>query len=398
MNITHVIKLNPTPKQVVFFRQSCGVARFAYNWALNKWQEEYKAGQKPSAYSLIKELTAIKRQEFTWMLDVGKCAPQYAIHHLESAYKKMWKEGRKYPKFKKKGVKDRFVAVEKNNDFKQENKKIWIPRLGWVKCYEDLRFNGKVNNVVIKRIADMWFACINMEVPDQQPIVSESQATVGIDLGIKTMMVLSDGTTYANPKALRTNSKALKRLQRGLARKVKGSANRKKHQIRLARKHYKIACIRKTVIHQATTQIVRNYDRIVIEDLNVAGMKKNHKLAQAVGDVSFSEIRRQINYKAQWAGKEVVVADRFFPSSKRCSCCGNVKEKLSLSVRTYKCDVCGSVIDRDLNAARNLEDYGTYKLDESASNGKACGVGSSAAYQQSPSVKQEVELNNVLTI
>jgi putative transposase len=388
----HIIKLKPTVKQDIFFRRSCGVARFSYNWALAKWQELYEAGEKPTAYTIIKLQNSIKKEQFPWMYEVGKSAPQYAIHDLGSGYKRMYKGIARHPKFKKKGVKESFVAVEGGKDFKQKNYSIRIPVLGWVKCHENLRFEGKVNNVVIKRTADMWFAVVNVEcISEKTPIISENQTTVGVDLGIKTMMTLSDGSIFDNPKALKSNLKSLKRMQRSLCRKQKGSINRKKKQVRLARKHYKVFCIRKNAINQATAAIINKYDKIVIEDLNVKGMTKNYKLAQAIGDISFSEIRRQLEYKAKWAGKEIVVVDRFFPSSKLCSCCGNKKETLKLSERVYKCEACGYKIDRDLNAAINLANYSSTSKSEEC---EACGeTNSSSEKKKRVSVNQELKLN-----
>lgn len=395
INKAHEIKLYPTKSQEVLLRKACGVARFTYNWALDKMSSDYKGGLKWSAYSLIKHLNSIKKAEFPWMQDTSKTCSQYAIHNVEAAYKKMWKDKSGYPKFKKKGVKDSFVAIENNMAFRNYGNKIHIPRIGKIKAAEELRFEGKVNNVVVKRIADMWFAVINIEVentPIEVPKVSENQVTVGIDMGIKSMMVLSDGTVYENPKALRKNLKGLKRLQRGLSRKVKGSANRKKQQMKVARKHYKISCIRKNAIHQATTAIVKKYDKIVIETLKPKNLVKNRKLSQAISDVSFGQIARQLAYKAQWHGKELVKADQWFASSKVCSGCGNKKEQLKLSERTYKCENCGLSIDRDLNAANNLAKYSpTSKFEGS----KACGESSEPRKVQRTSKKQE--LSNLIT-
>ncbi|MEO6637974.1 MAG: transposase [Ginsengibacter sp.] len=367
----HVIKLYPTKTQEKLFRQSCGVARFSYNWALNKWKEDFKTGIKQSAYDLIRHLNSIKRIEFPWMQETSKCCSQYAIHHVEAAYKKMWKEKKGYPKFKKKGINDSFVAVENSQAFNQSNFKIRIPKIGKVKCAENLRFDGKVNNVVVKRVADLWFAVINIEVvPNETPAVNKNQVTVGVDLGIKSMMVLSDGTVFENPKALKSNLKRLKQRQRRLSKKQKGSANRKKQQIKVARTYYRISCIRKNAIHQATTFIVKKYDRIIIEDLNVKGLIRNSKVSQAISDVSFGEIARQLTYKAAWKGKETVKADRFFASSKICSDCGHKKETLKLSDRNYKCENCGLTIDRDLNAAKNLANFGsTPKCGETYASG-----------------------------
>ena len=356
MNKSHAIKLYPTYKQETLLRKSCGVARFAYNWALAEWEKRYKEGDSTSAYTLIKELTAIKRKEFPWMMEVTKSSPQYAIHNPEKAYKGFFAKKAKHPKFKKKGVKDSFVAVENKENFKQKDKKIWLPRIGWVKCAEDLRFDGKVNNVVVKRVADKWFAVVSMEtIPKETLVTSENQAVIGVDLGIKSMAVVSDGRVFQNPKALKNRLESLKRLNRQLSRKQAGSNNRRKAKMRLARLYYRISCIRSNAIHQATTAIVKSAGTVVIEDLAVSNMIKNAKLSQALSDVSLSEFRRQIEYKAKWSGVEVVVSDRFFPSTKKCSCCGHVNKKIPLQVRVFECIICGHTQDRDLNAAINLK-------------------------------------------
>lgn len=393
----HQIKLYPTKAQEILFRKSCGVARFSYNWALAKSKELYEAGEKPSAYSLIKLQNSIKKEQFPWMLEVGKTAPQYAIHNLYKAYKKMWRQGSGYPKFKKRGTKDSFVAIENNQQFINHGNKIHIPRIGKIKAAEALRFCGKVNYVVVKRIADIWFAIINIEVPDSTPALKQNegdnQAIVGVDFGITSMMVLSDGTIYKNPRALHRNLKRLKQRQRKLEKKQKGGKNRSKQQKKVATAHYRISCIRNTAIHQATTQIVRKYNKISIEDLNVAAMKQNRHLSQAIIDVSFGEIRRQLEYKAQWAGKQVQVANRFFASSKTCSCCGHKKQSLKLSERIYKCDSCGLEIDRDLNAAINLAKYSpTPKCGES----NACG--GSETMPKGKCLPTNQEVSNLITI
>jgi putative transposase len=387
LNKAHQIQLKPTKAQVSLLHQSFGCKRHSYNWALSKWQELYKLGEKPSAMSLIKLQNSIKKVEMPFYLDVNKCAVQYAIWDVEVAYKKMWKEKTGYPKFKKKGVKDSYVAVENNVGFKQKDKKIWLPRIGWVKCTEDLRFEGKVNNVVIKRIADKYFAVVNL-ISNEAPMVCDSQAIVGVDLGIKSLAICSNGKVFENPKTLKNNLKSLKRLQRGLSRKQKGSNNRKKQQILVARKHYKISCIRKNALHEVSSYLVNNFGKIVIEDLNVKGMLKNHKLAQAISDVGFGELSRQLAYKSLWKGVELVKANRYFASSKTCSNCGHKKETLKLSERIYTCEVCNHKQDRDLNAAINLANYSpTQKPCES----KACGE--RVAGMQSTSKKHEILSN-----
>lgn len=390
LNKVHKIKLNPTRSQKKFFDMSFGTARFTFNWALAKWQDDYKNGIKQTAYSLIKHLNSIKKEEFPWMYEVGKCCGQYAIHDVESAYKNMWKLKIGYPKFRKKGKKDSFVAIENQLQFKQNDGKLWIPRLGWVKCHEDLRFEGKVNNVVISKKAGMYFASINI-ISNETPAISENQTVVGVDLGIKHLATCSDGTFFENPKALKNNLKRLNRLQRSVSRKVKGSKNRKKAIEKLAKKYYKVSNVRKNALHQATSVLAKNYGTIVIEDLNVKGMVKNHKLAQAISDVGFGEFKRQLDYKSKWYGSEVIVADRFFPSSKICSCCGNKKDKLKLSERIYECYACGSKIDRDLNASKNLANLALLGNPEEV---KPCGADSNAILGR-VATKQELLFNKL---
>lgn len=398
MNKAHKIKIYPTKKQEPLLVKSCGVARFAYNWALGRWNEKYAAGEKAKRNDLRKELTGIKREKFPWMMEVSKTCPQYAIANLEKAFSGFFSGNTKYPKFKKRGVRDSFVAVESKHQYVQFDFKIHIPRIGKIKCSENLRFEGKVNNVIVKRIAGMWFAIINIEVPDSAPTLKRStsgdnQAIVGVDFGIKSMMVLSDGTVFENPKAYRKSLKRLKRLQRSLCRKQKDGKNRRKAQMRLARLHYRIVNIRSNAIHQATSAIVNKYDKVVIEDLNNAGMLKNRMLAQSLADASFGEIRRQIAYKCLWQRKELVIADRFFASSKTCSCCGHKKDKLLLSERIYKCDNCGLEIDRDLNAAKNLANYSPTSKSEGSN---ACG--GSEIMLQSKCLPVNQELSNLITI
>ncbi len=354
----HVIKLYPTKSQDSFFRMSCGVSRFAYNWGLQRWKEMYKSGNKPSAYTLIKELNAIKRESFPWMLDVGKCAPQYALHNLQYAFDEFFKKNAKYPKFKKKRHGKSFIAIENEKSFKQNGLKIKIPRLGWVRCSEELRFSGKVNNVTVKRIANMWFAVVNVDT-QVQPVASENQAVIGVDLGIKYMAVCSDGRVFENPKALRAKLEALRRTQRVMSRKQKGSSNRRKQIERVARLHYKVSCVRKNAIHQATSAIVKSAGVIVLEDLHIKGMVKNRKLSRAISDAGMGEFRRQIEYKASWTGVEVIIADRWFPSSKLDHKTGEL-HSITLKDRViYHAD--GTSTDRDLNAALNLKNYYTGK-------------------------------------
>lgn len=283
--------------------------------------------------------------------------------YLHEAFQRFFKKLAKRPTLKKKGrCKDSFYVS--NDKFRLDGRRVRLPKIGWMKMRESLRFDGKIAGATVIRIADRWFLSVQVETevfPLQQvqgrPSPSETQAAVvGVDLGIKHLAVLSDGGTFDNPKPLRRALRKLRRLNRRLHRKPKGSANRQKAAAHVARLHARIACTRQDVLHKLTTLLVRDYRHVIIEDLNVKGMARNRKLARTVADVGFGELRRQLAYKADVEQTTVTVADRWFPSTKMCSGCGAVKD-MPLSQREYVCHVCGLVKDRDLNAARNLERY-----------------------------------------
>jgi putative transposase len=357
---SHRIRLYPNQAQANYFVRACGVARFAYNWALARWKELAEAGRKPNWMGLNKELNAIKREQFPWMMEVTKWAPAEAIRNLGAASNRYLQGEARYPRFKKKGVsRDRFVAGF--DDVCCDGRRIRLPVIGWVRMAQELRFAGRLMRATVSRRGGRWFASVQVEIPGDPP-VCENQATVGVDLGIKAMATCSDGRAFEAPMPLRKHLKRLKRLGRRLSRKVRGSRSREKAKERLARLYWRISNIRQDALHQATTRIVRSAGVIVLEDLNVRGMQKNGKLARAISDVGLYEFRRQMGYKAAWAGVKVIIAGRWFPSSKRCSGCGNVKDDLPLSERTYRCEVCGLEIDRDRNAAVNLEQWSTAGL------------------------------------
>lgn len=352
---SHKIRLVPNNVQETYFKKACGVSRVAYNWGLARWTALHDNGEKTSAMGIKKEFNQVKKELFPWISEIHKDANQQPFANLATAFSRFFKKQNEYPVFKKKGIHDSFYIS--NDKLTIDDKAIKIPKLGWVKLREELRFNGKINSAVVSKIADKWFVSISVTLDEMSP-TCDNQDVVGVDLGVKTLATLSTGEVFDNIKALRNNEERLKRLQRCLSRKLKGSNNRRKARMHVAIQHYKISCLRKDVLHKITTYLAKNYGVIVLEDLNVSGMLKNHKLAKAITDISFYEFRRQLEYKAKLYGSHVVFANRFFPSSKKCSSCGNVKKELKLSERVYTCDVCGLKIDRDLNAARNLEQIG----------------------------------------
>ena len=364
MIISHKIRLDPNNKQATYLAKAAGTARFAYNWGLAEWQNQYAAWKddntqpKPNQMSLRRQLNAIKREQFPWMLEVTKNAPQMAIIQLGQAFNNFFAGRAQYPQFKKKGKsRDSFTLT--NDQFSLDASRIRIPNLGLVRIRETLRFFGKILSATISRTADQWFASITVDTNQNHLPPAENQGTVGVDLGVSALATLSTGEKVVGAKPHKALLSRLQRLSRSLSRKVKGSANRHKAKAKLARLHAKIANIRQDSLHQLTTDLTRRFHTIGIEDLNVSGMVKNRHLSRAISDMGFFEFRRQLEYKAGMRGSVVVVADRFFASSKTCSAsgCGHKVDKLPLSVREWTCPLCGVVHDRDINAANNLEKY-----------------------------------------
>ncbi|OZG55464.1 transposase [Bifidobacterium tissieri] len=237
-----------------------------------------------------------------------------------------------------------------------------LPRIGRVHCMENVAKrvgDGRVLRMTVSRHAGRWHAALTVERADNAPLVPPKGGAVGIDLGVKTLAVLSDGTMIANPHALGMSERRLKRAQKALSRKTKGSNRRRRARERVARLHARVANQRRDLLDKLTTRLASTYSDISIEDLNVHGMVGNHRLAKAIEDASFFEIRRQLEYKTMRTGARLHVIDRWYPSSRTCSNCGRVKAKLSLSERVYHCDGCGLVIDRDLNAAINIKVAGS---------------------------------------
>ncbi len=397
MILAHKIALDPNNKQATYFAKAAGTARFAYNWALAEWRRQYEAWKqdnslpKPSQAALRRQLNALKREQFPWMLEVTKNAPQMAIIQLGEAFKNFFAGRAKYPKFRKKGVHDRFTIT--NDQFSVEGARIRIPKLGWVRMRESLRFTGKIMSATISRVADRWFVSITVDTDDPPKRKAENQGVVGVDLGVAAMATLSTGESIVGPKAHKALLNRLRRLSRSLSRKQKGSSNRAKARVKLARLHARIANIRSDALHKLTSDLSRRFHTIGIEDLNVRGMMANRHLARSIADMSFFEFRRQLEYKAERRGGLVVVADRWFPSSKTCSACGSVQEKMPLAVRQWTCPDCGTTHDRDVNAARNLATYAASSAvsacgEEGSGSGRKTGV-------KPASVKQEISTEPV---
>lgn len=357
MLIAHKIRLEPTQDQVIYFTKACGVARFAYNWALSEWKIAYLKKEKVNEANLRKKLNSIKSKEYPWMFEVTKNAPQQAIKNLGSAYSKFFtnckngKANKGFPKFKCKGKKDSFRADNGSQDFTMEGKAIKLPKIGLIKASEELRFKGKLVSAVVSKTSNNWYVSVLVET-DYKLRSLNDLGVVGVDLGIKTLATLSDGKLFKSIKPHKSLGLRLARLNRSLSKKKTGSANRAKAKIKLSKLHKRISDIRTDSLHKLTTYLATNYSTIAIEDLNVSGMLKNRRLARSIADAGFGEFRRQLEYKSNMTGAKIVVVNRFYPSSKTCSACGLIN-LMPLATRIMNCE-CGNVIDRDLNAAINI--------------------------------------------
>lgn len=356
MILSHRIQLDPTFKQRRYFAQAVGCARFVWNQALAEWNRQYEAGEKPSGMNLKKQFNATKYDLFPWMKGIHRDAHAAPFANLDKAFRSFFKGISKRPTFKKKGkCRDSFAVA--NDKFRLDGESVVLPKIGRVRLTEALRFTGKIIGAVVSRTADRWFISIQVDVGDySKPRCGDD--VVGVDLGVKVAATLSTGEQIQSPKPLKSALKKLAHVSRELSRRVRGSSNYRKTKWKLSKIHAHVSNIRNDWIHKLTHRLCHENQVAVIESLNVAGMVKNRRLARSISDMGFGEFGRQMAYKSPIYGTELLVADRWFPSSKTCSDCGSVKDSLTLSDREYECESCGLVIDRDHNAALNLRALG----------------------------------------
>jgi len=358
--LAQVYKLAPTPDQRVALARLAGCRRYVYNWALARRREHYAATGTHLASAVISTaLTALKRQPDTaWLAEVDSQALQQALRDLDRSYANFFAKRARRPRFASKHRGDQTARIPQRVTVDEAAGTVRIPKVGVMRLHLSRPLGGVIKSATVRRdTCGDWFVSLRLEAPalTDAPVSPERAATnaVGIDLGLTTYATCSNGEATPNPRHLRTRQRALARAQRHLARKQRGSKNRQKARLRLARLHRKVARQRADFQHKLTINLVRRYDLLCVEDLNIAGLAKT-KLARSFADAAFGALLRQLRYKAAWHGKHVVAVGRFFPSSKTCGACGTVYAGLTLKERVWTCAACGATHDRDANAARNL--------------------------------------------
>lgn len=360
---SYKLRLYPTKSQQVFFNKTMGCCRVIYNEMLYNLSENYKNGIKKDKFELFKEI----RTKYKWMKEVDSVALCSAFMDLDSAYQRFFKKQSKFPKFKKKKDKNTYrnTAPRKIKNIIKGNF-IKLSVIGLVKYRQDYDFSNlnivKYRNYTIERSKTNKYycsICVDVNIPEYE----HTGEVLGIDLGIKDLIIDSNGNKYSNPKYQQKVEKKIKHLQRLYSKKTKGSKNQEKARLKLATAHEKLSNKRKDNLHKITTKLIKENDIICIENLNVKGMAKNHHLAKTIQDASFGTLISMLKYKAKWHNRQIIEIGRFYPSSKICNYCGNKMDYMGLEVREWTCPVCGEHHDRDVNAAINIKNEGLRILD-----------------------------------
>lgn len=353
-------KLNPNEEQIVLLNKHFGSIRFTYNYFLNERKKEYETNKNTiNYYDNARELTNLKKQEeYSWLNEINSQSLQDSLKNLETAYKNFFRFKKGFPKFKSKRSKNSFSVPQ---SVKLINGKLVIPKFKQpIDLILHRTFNGKIKSCTIsKTTTNEYFVSILVETTHS--VVPKTGKTIGIDLGLKDFVITSEGYKYKNNRYTKTYANLLKKAQQHLSRKTKGSNRYYKQKLKVAKLHKKIANSRLDNLHKVSTELIKNYDTIILEDLNIKGMIKNHKLSKHISDASWSKFVELLTYKAEWNDKQIVKIDRFFPSSKTCNCCGYINQNLKLDMREWTCPSCNIKLDRDLNASINILNEG-YKL------------------------------------
>ena len=349
-------RFHPTPEQEMILAKTFGCARFAYNYMLRLRTDAWMQRQERIGYhETSAALTALKKQpEYAWLNEVSSVPVQQALRHLQTAFNNFFAKRARYPQYKRKDGPQ--SAEYTTSAFKWDGRSLKLAKMDAplaIRWSRTIPKAAKVTTVTVsKDAAGRYF--VSMLCTDQVQAKAPVAAKVGIDLGLTHFAILSTGEKIAAPNTFRKNEEKLAKLQRRLAKKTKGSANRKMAKLKVAKLHAKITDSRKDFLHKLSTRLVNENQVIAIETLAVSNMQKNHNLAKSIADASWSEFVRQLEYKSLWYGRELVGIDRWYPSSKRCFDCGHTVKKMPLNVREWTCPECGTIHDRDINAARNV--------------------------------------------
>lgn len=364
-------KIKPNQEQIVLLNKHFGSVRFVYNYYLNERKVEYETNKQTlNYYNNANSLTKLKKlEEFNWLNEISSQSLQYSLKCLDASYISFFKGKTKLPKFKSKHDKNSFCVPQYS---RVVNGKLIIPKFKEpIKIIQDRKFNGEIKKCTISKTpTNEYFVSILVEGNHKK--FEKTGRQIGIDLGIKDFVITSDGFKYKNNRYTKKYAKKLKDNQRHLSRKAKGSNNYKKQKIKVANIHKKITNSRTDNLHKVSTQLVKKYDIIFLEDLNIKGMVKNHKLAKHISDVSWGKFISMLEYKANWNDKKIIKIGRFFSSSKQCSCCGYINQNLKLDIREWICPFCKNNLDRDLNASKNILNEGI-KIISSGTDDYKCG-------------------------
>jgi putative transposase len=348
-------RLEPTPDQTVLLSKHFGCARFVYNYFLKEKQDHYLLNKKTLNYNnCCNSMTSLKKQEeYSWLSEVNSQCLQAALKNLETAYGKFFKKQTKFPKFKSRKNNTNSFHCPQNVNIK--NNKLFICKFReGIEFIKHREIKGEIRSATLSRTpTGKHYVSILCELPLEKPL-KKTGKSIGVDLGLKDFAITSDGKRFKNEKFLKRYLKELKDQQKHFNRKQKESKRKERQRLKLARLYEKITNSRSNMHHQISSFLVKNYDLIALESLNVKGMMANHKLAQAIADVAWSGFVSKLEYKAKWYGKEVIRIETFFPSSKTCSCCGHQKSDLKLNDREWTCSSCNTIHDRDVNAAKNI--------------------------------------------
>lgn len=355
MKVRYTFRCYPTDIQAQELSRVFGHTRYVYNWALRLRTDAWANGQKVNYNQTSAALTSLKRtDEHRWLNEVS-CVPlQQSLRNLQTAFGNFFAGRAKYPRFKSK--RDKQSAEYTTSAFKYSDGVLSLAKVGKLKVRWSRPFTSQLTTVTVSKTpTGRYYVSL---VLDETPVpFAKTGASIGIDLGINRLATLSNGERIPNLKFTRTYEKRLAKAQRRLARKTKGSGRWNRQRIKVARVHEKLTNARVDHLNKVTTDLVRRFDVIAVEDLTVRGMVRNHKVAKHISDASFGRFVSMLEYKTVWRGKTLVKIDRFFPSSKRCSCCGFVAQKMPLDVRNWQCPVCKSEHDRDENAAKNILNF-----------------------------------------